>query len=75
MDGWTGGRIQVWCRRRRCRNRWEVVAEQAKKWQLPCKCAWPLAVLVVWLCRDGPAPSVPHAAMQQRKSRSCLPLS
>lgn len=51
MDGRMDGQIQVWCGRRRCRNRWWQ--SRLKKWQLPCKSAWPLLVCVcvcVWLC-------------------------
>lgn len=51
MDGRMDGQIQVWCGRRRCRNRWEWWQSRLKKWQLPCKSAWLLLVCVcVWLC-------------------------
>lgn len=44
MDGWTDPSV---VRAQEMQERVGVVAEQAKKWQLPCKSAW---VLAVWLC-------------------------
>lgn len=44
MDGWTDPSV---VRAQEMQERVGVVAEQAKKWQLPCKSAW---ALPVWLC-------------------------
>lgn len=44
MDGWTDPSV---VQAQEVQEQVGVVAEQAKKWQLPCKCLRPL---VVWLC-------------------------
>lgn len=66
MDGWTDPSV---VRAQEVQERVGVVAEQAKKWQLPCKSAW---LLAVWLCSCSCSLV---GGVQQWKSRSCLPLS
>lgn len=75
MDGWADGWLDGWTdpsvvRAQEVQEQVGVVAEQAKKWQLPCKRAWTLAV---WLCLTLFLAG--SCEVQQYKSRSCLLLS
>lgn len=55
VDGWTDPSV---VRAREVQERVGVVAEQAKKWQLPCKSERVPGLVVLWLCGSA--------------SRSCL---